>query len=509
MLESHEVSLAGSPTTVLVTSGPRQLAALMPQQSISIATAGVPGPPGAPGAPGAPGTGQINTAANDNVGGVGVFKNTVGDTLHFYGISSSNGRITVNLDGANSRIDLDIASNAIANSHLADMPAMTLLGNNTGAPADPIYLTAAQSKALLAITQADVASLVSDLALKAPLASPALTGNPTAPTQAALNNSTRIATTAYVDAATTAIIAAADVMVFKGVIDCSANPNYPAADRGWTYRVSVAGKIGGASGINVEIGDLLLCLTDGTASGNQATVGSAWSIAQTNVDGAVIGPASAVDGTPAVFDGATGKLLKNFTFATFKTALAIAQADVAGLTTASNPEFASVNIGHATDTTITRVSAGLIAVEGSNLLRASDIASDADIRAANAGDKPIKAASLESASAFVALTINTTPAPDEVTTNGTILDWDAFINATLTHTANMTLINPSNGQPGTWRTIAFTQHTSPVTITLGSQYKSMVGAGLPVSTGSGKKDLITIFCRSASEFWIYLNKDML
>jgi hypothetical protein len=34
----------------------------------------------------------------------------------------------------------------------------------------------------------------------APLASPALTGNPTAPTQSASNNSTRIATTAYVDA---------------------------------------------------------------------------------------------------------------------------------------------------------------------------------------------------------------------------------------------------------------------------------------------------------------------
>lgn len=34
---------------------------------------------------------------------------------------------------------------------------------------------------------------------KADLASPALTGNPTAPTQSASNNSTRIATTAYVD----------------------------------------------------------------------------------------------------------------------------------------------------------------------------------------------------------------------------------------------------------------------------------------------------------------------
>lgn len=39
-------------------------------------------------------------------------------------------------------------------------------------------------------------------ALKAPLASPALTGTPTAPTQTALDNSTKLATTAYVDLAT-------------------------------------------------------------------------------------------------------------------------------------------------------------------------------------------------------------------------------------------------------------------------------------------------------------------
>jgi len=49
--------------------------------------------------------------------------------------------------------------------------------------------------------QSDITSLVSDLALKAPLASPALTGNPTAPTQSAGNNSTRLATTAYADGA--------------------------------------------------------------------------------------------------------------------------------------------------------------------------------------------------------------------------------------------------------------------------------------------------------------------
>lgn len=42
------------------------------------------------------------------------------------------------------------------------------------------------------------ATVINSLALKAPLASPALTGNPTAPTPAQFNNSTQLATTAFV-----------------------------------------------------------------------------------------------------------------------------------------------------------------------------------------------------------------------------------------------------------------------------------------------------------------------
>lgn len=128
------------------------------------------------------------------------------------------------------------------------------------------------------------------------------------------NSDTKLATQKAVKTYADQLIAAADAMVFKGVINCSSNPNYPAANAGWCYRVSVAGKIGGASGINVEIGDLLLCLTDGTASGNQATVGTNWSIAQTNIDGAVVGPASAVNNNFPAFDLTTGKLIKDSGF---------------------------------------------------------------------------------------------------------------------------------------------------------------------------------------------------
>jgi hypothetical protein len=102
-----------------------------------------------------------------------------------------------------------------------------------------------------------------------------------------------------------------DPLLYKGAIDCSTNPNYPAADAGFTYRISVAGKIGGASGPNVEAGDMLVCHVDGSAAGTHAVVGANWDILQINLDGSVIGPTSATDSAVALFDSTTGKLIKN------------------------------------------------------------------------------------------------------------------------------------------------------------------------------------------------------
>lgn len=200
-----------------------------------------------------------------------------------------------------------IPADYVTNAMLADMPANTVKANITGSLDNPTNATLAAFKTWLTLVKADVGlgSVTNDAQLKA--ADLDIDGTLAANSDAKI--ASQKATKTYIDG----IVAAADAMVFKGVIDCSANPNYPAADRGWTYKVSVAGKIGGASGVNVEVGDTMYCLTDGTASGNQATVGSAWQIVQANLDGAVVGPASSVDGDIALFNGTGGKTIKTLT----------------------------------------------------------------------------------------------------------------------------------------------------------------------------------------------------
>jgi hypothetical protein len=181
------------------------------------------------------------------------------------------GDITVSGSGATWTID----AGAVSNSKLANMTTKTYKGRTAGT-------TGAPEDIPLATLQSDLG-----LALKADLASPTFTGTPAAPTAIAGTNTTQIATTAYVVAEIAARFAANDAMQYKGAIDCSANPNYPAASAGDTYRIAVAGKIGGASGPNVEAGDMVICFVDSSAAGNHATVGGNWNIIQVNIDGAV------------------------------------------------------------------------------------------------------------------------------------------------------------------------------------------------------------------------------
>ncbi len=157
------------------------------------------------------------------------------------------------------------------------------------------------------------------------------------------NSDTLVPSQKAVKAFVEGIVAAQDAMVFKGVIDCSANPNYPAADRGWTYRVSVAGRIGGGSGAVVEAGDILLCLTDGTVAGTQAAVGAQWGVIQVNIDGAVT-----LTGTQTLTNKtiALGSNTLTGTIAQFNTALTDGDfATLAGTETLTNKTLAAPALG--------------------------------------------------------------------------------------------------------------------------------------------------------------------
>lgn len=134
-------------------------------------------------------------------------------------------------------------------------------------------------------TLSDQTDLQSAMDAKAPIDSPTFTGIAAAPTPTAGDNTTKIATTAFV--ATALSTAVAGLLDFKGPIDCSSNPNYPSALKGDTYYVSVAGKVGGASGLSVDVGDAVIASAD-NAGGTQASVGSSWFILEHNLAGALL-----------------------------------------------------------------------------------------------------------------------------------------------------------------------------------------------------------------------------
>lgn len=212
-------------------------------------------------------------------------------------------------------------------------------------------------------------------------------------------------------------------LIYKGSLDCAASPNYPAADCGNTYFVSVAGKIGGASGVTVAAGDMVVCNADGTPAGDQATVGAYWNIFEKNVDfgnvtisggtinGTSIGGTSASTGkftsvttdTISESTGGAGVTIDGVTLKdggslditggtnTFNITNGTASLDVAAgatldvnanltvesasainqdITTDGNPQFTTIELGHASDTTLSRTGSGDIAIEGNAVYRA-------------------------------------------------------------------------------------------------------------------------------------------
>jgi hypothetical protein len=109
----------------------------------------------------------------------------------------------------------------------------------------------------------------------------------------------------------------------KGDLDCSTNPNYPSAVNGDTYIITVAGKVGGASGKAVEVGDMVIAKAD-NAGGTEGSVGSSWIVVQGNVAFTAAGLALAT------------------------AADAAAQRTALGLGTTARPQYANLRLTHST-----------------------------------------------------------------------------------------------------------------------------------------------------------------
>lgn len=200
-----------------------------------------------------------------------------------------------------------------------DMPANTIKGRMSTA-GQPQNLTPSETKSLLSLDQvenfaqvrAQSGRTVGNVPTFASTDGKTLGNGYSVKTtidSTADNNSlaTSLAIKNYVDGN----IDAANALAYKGTQDCSANPNYPAANAGHLYLVSVAGKIGGANGPNVEVGDMLICVADDTPSGTHSEVGQYWNIINRNLDSVVASSTTVSnDGEIAVFDGNSGQVIK-------------------------------------------------------------------------------------------------------------------------------------------------------------------------------------------------------
>jgi hypothetical protein len=160
-----------------------------------------------------------------------------------------------------------------------------------------------------------------------------------------------------------------------------------------------------------------------------------------------------------------------------------------GVGTGDSPQFTAVNIGHATDTTLTRTGAGVIAVEGNTVWTAGNNATSANFLANTASVGALTPNAVWSAAAPVTLTDSATIA----------VDMNTFVNAIVTLGGNRTLGTPSNAKPGQSGLILIKQDGSGSrTLAYAAQWYFPADTAPTLSTTASYVDKLFYFVETSS-----------
>lgn len=290
----------------------------------------------------------------------------------------------------------------------------------------------------------------------------ALGGSPTTTTQSAGDNTTKIATTAFV---TTAVAnGTVGLLDYRGSYDASTNL-FPATGgsglagailKGDFYICSVGGTLGGTA---VTPGDLIIAIVDtpGQTSGN-------WDLIEHNL-GAYVSDVTGTTNRITSSGGATPSIDISSTFEALLGKVANPLSQFAASTSAAIG-VGTVELGHASDTTLSRSSAGVLAVEGVVIPSISSTNTLTNKRM-----QPRTASS----------TTASTLTPDLSSAN---------VYYRTTQTATLT-INAPTGTPVIGETIAiYVDSAGAQTLTMDSTYK-VFGAAFPATTTAGKTLMLT------------------
>lgn len=226
-----------------------------------------------------------NAFSNVKVGSTTVAADAKTDTLEL--VAGTN--VTLTPDADNDKVTIA----ATDTTALGSMTGTLGVGHGgTGVStlgAGVVYHSASGTGALSIATAANIVSAIGNTAVNratndasgnkiettyAKLASPALTGTPTAPTAAAGTNTTQIATTAFV---TNAVgTATAGALQYKGTATKESDISGQAYKKGWYYVVSTAGTYLGKV---CEVGDMLIAKQD-----KSSTPANDWDAIQSNIE---------------------------------------------------------------------------------------------------------------------------------------------------------------------------------------------------------------------------------